>query len=243
VAGIPEALNDTRSQHRKDPWQTVPDVVQIWIEKNALLGVIQPVTEEYAAPLMSAVGYSSISFLHKCAQDLKYYDGLPIYIYQFGDLDPSGAHAAIVIEQELRMHAPNADIHFERIAITPEQIVEFGLEPALRETKIKDPRYTWFRETYRDADIIRGGRYSVELDAIRPSLLRDLVRKVIEQHLPREVLDAANAEGEREKRQLARIMDEYLAAEKARQQIYLPFGSEHLAALYAASPLNGGTLP
>jgi hypothetical protein len=227
VNGILEALNDTRRQHRKDPWQTVPDIVQIWIEKNALLGVVQPLTDEYATPLMSAVGYSSISFLHKCAQQLKYYDGFPIYIYQFGDLDPSGAHAAIVIEQELRLHAPNADIHFSRIAITPEQVTEFGLEPALRETKVKDPRYRWFRETYRDKDVIKGGHLSVELDAIRPNMLRDLVRGVIEKHLPRETLDAANAEGAREQQRLARMMDEYIAAEQARSRIYLPFGSEH----------------
>src|SRR5215813_10890796 len=60
VEGITGALNDTRNQHRKDPWQTIPEIVQIWIEKNALIGVIEPVTSEYATPLMSAVGYSSI---------------------------------------------------------------------------------------------------------------------------------------------------------------------------------------
>jgi hypothetical protein len=94
VEGIVGALNDTRSQHRKDPWHAVEDYVQIWIEKNALLGVVEPVTSEYAVPLHSAVGYSSISFLHKTAQALKYLER-PIYVYQFGDLDPSGAHAAV----------------------------------------------------------------------------------------------------------------------------------------------------
>ena len=105
VEGIPEALNDTRRQHRKDPWQSAPDYIQVWIEKNALLGVVQPVTDEYAVPLLSAVRYSSISFLHHTAQTLKYIH-CPIYIYQFGDLDPSGAHAAIVIEKELRGSHP-----------------------------------------------------------------------------------------------------------------------------------------
>lgn len=232
VEGIPEALNDTRRQHRKDPWQSAPDYIQVWIEKNALLGVVQPVTDEYAVPLLSAVGYSSISFLHHTAQTLKYIHG-PIYIYQFGDLDPSGAHAAIVIKKELRGFAPEADIHFERIAITPEQVVKFGLTPTLRDTKIKDPRYSWFRDTYRDAAVINGGRLSVELDAIRPSMLRDLVRGVIERHLPRTVLDEANAEGEREKLRMGRMVDDYIAAEKARRQCYLPFGSEHLGLVRA----------
>jgi hypothetical protein len=182
---------------------------------------------------MSAVGYSSISFLYKCAYSLIGLDGYPIYIYQFGDLDPSGAHAATVIEEELRMHAPEADIHYTRIGITPEQVVEFGLEPALRPTKTTDPRYQWFRDTYKDADVIQGGRLSVELDAIRPNMLRDLVRGVIERHLPRHVLDAANAQGEREKALLGRMMDEYIKAENARRQVYSLLGSEHIGVVQA----------
>lgn len=198
---------------------------------------MQPVTDEYASPLLSAVGYSSISFLHQAAQTLRDLD-CPIYVYQFGDLDPSGAHAAVVIEQELRGFAPDADIHFERIAITPEQVVQFGLVAALRDTKVKDPRYQWFLERYRDAAVINGGRLSVELDAIRPNMLRDLVRGVIERHLPRRVLNEANAEGEREKLRLRRMAEEYIAAENARRQVYLPFGSEHIETLYPASQIN-----
>jgi hypothetical protein len=237
VEGIIGALNDTRQQHRKDPWQSGDGYVEIWIEKNALLGVIEPVTREYAVPLMSAVGYSSISFLHRSAETLKRLD-CPIFIYQFGDLDPSGAHAAVVIERELRDFAPDADIHFERIAITPQQIVDFGLMSALRDTKTKDPRYGWFCEKYRDEPIIRGGQLSVELDAIRPSLLRDLVREVIERHLPRKLLDETNAEGEREKTQLGRMMDEYIVRENARRCVYSSYGSDHVDALYQASPIK-----
>jgi hypothetical protein len=64
VEGIAQALNETRRQHRKDPWQNIPEYVQVWVEKNALIGVLQPATDEYDVALMSAVGYSSISFLH-----------------------------------------------------------------------------------------------------------------------------------------------------------------------------------
>jgi hypothetical protein len=232
VDGIVEALNETRRQHRKGPWQYVGRYVQIWIEKNALLGVVEPITRDYDVALMSAVGYSSISFLHKSAQTLRPL-GCPIYVYQFGDLDPSGAHAAEVIERELRCFAPDADIHFERIAITPKQIVEYGLTSALRDTKTKDPRYAWFCKKYRDEPVIRGGRLSVELDAIRPSLLRDLVREVIERHLPRSLLDDTNAEGDRERTRLGRMMDDYIAAENARRCDYSAYGSDHADALQA----------
>src|SRR5690242_9617999 len=109
-------------------------MLQIWVEKNALVGVLEPVTREYDVPLMVAVGYSSISFLHEAAVDLSNISW-PIYIYQLGDLDPSGAQAAEAIEKDLRGFAPEADIYFERIAITPGQIIELGLQEALRPSK------------------------------------------------------------------------------------------------------------
>jgi hypothetical protein len=209
VEGIPQALNDTRRSYRKDPWQETPEYVQIWVEKNALVGVLEPVTREYDVPLMASVGYSSISFLHEAAADLN--DLVyPIYVYHLGDLDPSGTQAAEAIEKDLRGFAPAANIHFERIAITPEQIGEFRLQAALRPTKRHDPRYRWFVERYRDVDILQGGRLSCELDAIRPTDLRELVRKTIERHLPRKQLDLLNARGEREKLKIGRMLDQFL---------------------------------
>jgi hypothetical protein len=231
VNGIVEALNETRKQHRKSPWQYVPDYVQVWVEKDALLGVVEPVTSEYDVPLLSSRGYSSLSLLHKAAQELNELLGCPIYIYQFGDLDPSGLQASEVIERELRGFAPDANIHFERIGITLQQIKDFDLWSALRDTKRDDPRFKWFRDKYRDEPILNGGLLSVELDAIRPSLLRGLVREVIERHLPRDVLDATNAESEREQAYLGRMMDKFIADEAALRCNYSSYGSEHAAAL------------
>jgi hypothetical protein len=265
VQGIVQALNDTRRSYRKDPWQKTPEYVQIWIEKNALIGVLEPVTDEYDVPLMSAIGYSSISFLHESGTDLSDIDA-EIYIYQLGDLDPSGTQAAEAIEKDLRGFAPLADIHFARIAITPEQIADYHLEPALRPTKRKDPRYRWFVERYRDYAVLLGGQLSCELDAIRPTDLRDLVRGAIERHLPRERLDMMNARGEQEKLQIGRMLDryinelhepapitvgcnggasnghwigEYLAEpEKVPPRAWSSFGSEHADVLYPASPIK-----
>jgi hypothetical protein len=117
---------------------------------------------------MSAVGYSSISFLHETAQYLNQL-AYPIYIYQFGDLDPSGAQAAVVIERDLRQFAPDADIHFTRIAVTPEQVEEWSLPT--RPTKKTDPRYAWFRKTY--------GKYRVTGHALLPERPQEIATAVL----------------------------------------------------------------
>jgi hypothetical protein len=152
-------------------WTDADAYVEVWLEKDALAGVVYPITEKFDVPLMVARGYASLSFLHEAA---KYTASLevPAYIYHLGDFDPSGQDAARVIEQTLCKMAPEAEIYFERLAVMREQIVVWDLPS--RPTKTSDSRARGF------------GGVSVELDAISPGRLRALVQVAIEDHLPPE---------------------------------------------------------
>ena len=118
---------------------------------------------------MVARGYASLSFLHSAAEYINSLD-VPAFIYHFGDYDPSGVNAAEKIEETLRELAPDAEIYFERSAVTPVQIAQWDLPT--RPTKTTDSRSKTF------------GDISVELDAIPPTELRGLVEDVITQHMP-----------------------------------------------------------
>jgi hypothetical protein len=98
---VEEALNETARFYRKALWADAGRYVEIWLEKDALSGVIYPVTSQYDVPLMVARGYASLSFLHTAAD---YIDSLvvPAFIYHLGDYDPSGVNAGEKIEQTLR---------------------------------------------------------------------------------------------------------------------------------------------
>jgi len=166
---VEEALNDTARFYRKALWADIDAYAEIWLEKDALAGVILPVTSEFDVPLMVARGYASLSFLHGAADYIKDLD-VPTYIYHLGDFDPSGVNAGEKIEQTLKEMAPDAEIHFERIAVNLKQIREWDLPT--RPTKASDSRSKGF------------GDISVELDAIPPDQLRALVRNSVEAHLP-----------------------------------------------------------
>ncbi len=166
---IQEALDETARLYRKALWTDAGTYVEVWLEKDALAGVVLPVTALYDVPLMVARGYASLSFLHGAAEYITAL-GLPTYVYHLGDFDPSGVNAGEKIEQTLRELAPDADIIFERIAVTLDQIHAWRLPT--RPTKTSDSRAKGF------------GDISVELDAIEPGRLRDLVQQAIEQHLP-----------------------------------------------------------
>lgn len=171
-SSIEQALADTARFYRKSLWDQVSAYVEVWLEKDALAGVVLPVTDQYDVPLMVSRGYASLSFLHSAARYMNSLD-CPAYIYHFGDFDPSGVNAAEKIDATLRELAPAADIRFQRVAVTPAQIRTYNLPS--RPTKATDTRAKSF-----------GDVESVELDAIPPGLLRDLVERCITRHLPQD---------------------------------------------------------
>jgi hypothetical protein len=187
--GLDACLNATANFYRRDLWAAMPVYVEVWCEKDALAGVLIEETEPYDVPLMVARGYASISFLHSAAEAIEA-NGKPAYIYHFSDLDPSGVDAARDIEAKLRRYAPGAEIHFERPAVTRDQVERWNLPT--RPTKMTDSRAKKFLGT------------SVELDAIPARQLRELVRSCIEQHVDQEQLAVLRAAEESERETLGR---------------------------------------
>lgn len=190
---IQDALDDTARFYRKALWTEVDAYAEIWLEKDALAGVILPVTTMYDVPLMVARGYASLSFLHSAAEFINNV-GSPVFIYHLGDFDPSGVNAGEKIQETLNELAPEADITFERIAVTPAQIKRLNLPT--RPTKTSDTRSKGF------------GDISVELDAIPPDELRGLVQSVIEDHLPPRQFSVLKAAEDSERGIIARMVRE-----------------------------------
>jgi hypothetical protein len=184
---VEEALKETARLYRKDLWRDADSYVEIWLEKDALAGVVVPITSQFDVPLMVARGYASLSFLHEAAEYIADLD-VPAYIYHLGDYDPSGQDAARAIDESLREMAPDAEIHFERLAVTPGQIAHWRLPT--RPTKETDSRSKGF------------GAVSVELDAIPPGRLRALVQVAIEDHLPSEQYEILKVAEQSEQRQI-----------------------------------------
>lgn len=187
--GLDACLRNTANFYRRDLWASMPVYCEVWCEKDALAGVLIEETEPYDVPLMVAKGYASISFLHSAAEAIAR-RGKPAYIYHFGDLDPSGVDAARDIEAKLHRYAPTAEIHFERPAVTREQVAEWNLPT--RPTKMTDSRAKKFLGE------------SVELDAIPASKLRNLVRDCIERHVDQEQLAVLRTAEESERQTLGR---------------------------------------
>ena len=169
-----EALRLTAETYRRSLWTNADAYVEVWLEKDALAGVLYPVTNEYDVPLMVTRGYPSLSFLASSADAIAYQDR-PCYLYYLGDHDPSGVDIPRAVEAGLRDMAPDAEIHFERVAVNLDQILSLDLPT--RPTKKTDSRAKNFTGE------------SVEVDAIPAAELRRLVHNRIVRHLDQDELD------------------------------------------------------
>src|SRR5207302_2928765 len=82
---------------RVDPWEFQPSYVEVWTEKDAVIGSIEELTEELAVTVRACRGFASATWANGVAE-LFNSIAKPIYIFYLGDHDPSGR----CIETELR---------------------------------------------------------------------------------------------------------------------------------------------
>jgi hypothetical protein len=192
-SSMSEAVSDVATFYRKSALRDASAYVEVWVEKDALSGIMWDATADYDVPLLASKGMPSLTFLHSTAEQINReweFRGRPSYIYQFGDHDPTGALIPHTIERRLREFCPDAELVVERVALTEEQITSYKLPT--RPTK---------REGNRHAHGFKGE--SVELDALSPKILKAMVREVIERHISRETLTTLR-EAEESERELLR---------------------------------------
>ena len=172
--GLESAMQIWNDAYRRNLWESQGVHVEIWVEKDALAGVLKPVTWEYQVPLYVARGFSSMTFAYDAAEEIRQIDK-PTYIYHFGDFDPSGVSAAEALQAELDRHGCKA--YFQRMAVTAQQVDALEL-PTLKVNRKDSRAKTW---PYG---------YVCELDAFPPNVLRQLVRACIEGHIDAEKWNA-----------------------------------------------------
>jgi hypothetical protein len=119
---VDDALRRTAQLYRRAVFDELDVYIEVWLEKDALSGVLFDVTEEYDVPLMVSRGYSSLPFLRGAAFEIKAAakSGKEVFLYNFGDHDPSGVDIARQIEEDIANFI-DAPCEFERIAVTPGQ--------------------------------------------------------------------------------------------------------------------------
>lgn len=166
---VQDLVSSAVSSYRLDRWEDQDKFVEVWVEKDALSGVLYPICDDYHIALMVNRGYSSATAMHDAALRLRYYEnnGKEVTILYLGDHDPSGEDMVRDVESRLRIFECDATV--KKIALTMEQIKKYNPPP--NPAKLSDPRSGGY--------IAEHGDSSWELDALKPDVLHKLLHKEI----------------------------------------------------------------
>ena len=163
-------LESAANSFALDKWADQDYRVEVWIEKDALVGVISGICEQLDVPYFSCRGYTSQSEMWGASLRLLRHmkDNQDALIIHLGDHDPSGIDMTRDIQDRLTLfYAGSAEI--KRIALNMEQVEEFSPPP--NPAKITDSRAA----TY----ITQFGDDSWELDALEPAFLTGLIERTV----------------------------------------------------------------
>lgn len=167
---IPDALNTIIDVYRRNLWDTQPQYIEVWVEKDAMVSILSDTTLKLGVPLYVARGFSSLTGLYAASETFKkaIAKGKEVIIYHLGDYDPSGIAAGNSIESAMRDDF-NVEITFNRLAVNKSQIESLQLQT--RPVKLTDKR----------AKNWEGG--CVELDTMKPADIKSIVYEAITQHI------------------------------------------------------------
>ena len=192
---VADAVIAMSQSYRKALWADSDFNVEVWLEKDALAGAINSVTDEYDVPLMVTKGFCSETFAYEAAQIHAESDKRCVILY-LGDFDRAGVDAMQSLHSKLRAFADEsgADMDFIGLGVTPEQVEEWNLPT--REPKRQSA-----------ADKKWPHSFACELDAIPPNYLRGLVKEAISRYMPTEELLQLLIIEQREKQQFREIFE------------------------------------
>jgi hypothetical protein len=179
-SGLADFGESVRTCYRKDFWASMPHHIEVFVEKDAVAGTVQPTTAEYDVAIRVCRGYASISFAGEIA-DFWAQIEKPIFAYYLGDFDPSGFDLERDLREKLeRYSGRTADVDpdransfnfiWQRLGVTESDFTDHDL--VRLPVKLSDNRAAGFIREY--------GTDCAEIDAIPPTELRRRVSEAIE---------------------------------------------------------------
>lgn len=190
-----DLINAAARQYLNNRWDTQPNYVEVWIEKDALVGVFERACTQLDVPLLSCRGYTSQSEMWRAGQRLieKSDEGKEIVVLHFGDHDPSGIDMTRDITDRLELFGANLDMR--RLALNYDQVQKY--KPPENPAKETDSRYIGYISKYGDK--------SYELDALEPTVLARLVTREVQSLIDDDAWEEATERQEQGRKELVAV--------------------------------------
>ncbi len=192
-----EILEAAAHSYKLDTREDQKYYIEVWVEKNALLGVIEPICRKLDVTYLPCIGYYSLSSMWRAAGRFISKDK-PCIILHLGDHDPSGIDMTRDIQDRLNTFGV-LTLDVRRIALNMDQVRKYNPPP--NPTKLSDSRAQDYISEY--------GSESWELDALSPNVIADLIQKHIDELTDFRKLKKRIALQQEQKEELQDIADDY----------------------------------
>jgi hypothetical protein len=195
-------LQSAQASYHRDLWSTQDYRIEVWVEKDALVGVVESVCQGLDVPFFSCRGYVSDSEMWNAAMRHRRHNnnGQEVILLHLGDHDPSGIDMTRDIQDRLHLFTGYSDLpEVQRIALTMDQILD--QTPPPNPAKVTDSRYEGYLAEYGDE--------SWELDALEPAFIADLIRDSVFPYRDLSRWQDIWDEQERERDRIRRVIDQW----------------------------------
>jgi hypothetical protein len=181
-----DIISAVASQYREDLWSSQDIRIEAWIEKDALLGVIEGVCRDLRVPYFACRGNNSQSEQRKAGKRYEGYlaQGIKPIVLHLGDHDPNGLDMTRDNRDRLAMFARQG-VEVRRLALNMDQVEQHNLPP--NPAKETDTRFKAYVQQFGTANCW-------ELDALDPTIIADLIRDEVHDLLDHEAWEAAKVE-------------------------------------------------
>ena len=193
-----DVIESTTKFFRTDLWDNQSFRVEVWIEKDALAGVIEPTCQALDVPFISCRGYMSQSEMWAAGQRLLGHvlDDKHVRILHLGDHDPSGIDMSRDIEDRLWLFLRHDYLRAKRDEWAPDE----GEPDLVRARELMEDLQVMFQvdrlalnmdqidqyqpppnpakvtDSRAEGYIAEFGTESWELDALEPTVLAALIQ-------------------------------------------------------------------
>lgn len=190
---VEAALNSFRLPR----WDGQKYYAELWVEKDALSGVLEPLAREFHVTLMVNRGYSSLSAMREAGRRFadKDQEGYITRLFYLGDHDPSGEDMVRDVQDRLQMFGSQVEV--TKLALTMDQVRQYNPPP--NPAKMSDSR--------ANAYVDRHGNQSWEVDALPPEVLNGIVQDAFSEILNDVKMDAIKETEEVEKKLLRKAVE------------------------------------
>lgn len=189
-----DIIESAAASYREDLWEEQQYRPEVWVEKDALVGVIEAVCTDHRVPFFGTRGNVSQPLAYHAGKRFadQLDQGLTPVILHLADHDPTGIDMTRDLQTRISLYAED-EVEVRRIALNIDQVRRY--RPPPNPAKELDSRFRDYANEF--------GTDSWELDALSPTVIASLIRSELEAMIDQKLWQKAKKKEDRARRRLA----------------------------------------